>query len=394
MFHLLQKWIPNGQNTSDPAVRQSYGKCCGWMGILANLILFCAKITIGFFSGSVSIQADAVNNLSDAGSALISLMGFKLSSKPADKEHPYGHGRYEYLSGLLVCMLIFVIGFSLLKSSIDKIIHPTVVTFSWISVGILCGSVAMKLFLMLTNHSVGKAIDSQTLIATAQDSRNDVISTLAVLAALLISHFTSVQLDGIIGLLVALFILYSGVGLLKDTLYPLLGAAPDPALVKEIRKEIMSFPGVLGTHDLMIHDYGPGRTFASVHVEMAAEDDPLISHDVIDNIEQHFHTTRNLHLVVHYDPIVTADGAVSDLRYRLAEEVTKIDPALTIHDLRIVPGVTHTNVVFDCLLPPSFPIPESELRQKLQELLRHIDPTYCGVVTFDRDFVGIHHEEE
>ena len=342
---LIRIFIKDYENIKDEKVRTSYGKLAGWVGIFCNIILFVTKFFIGIISGSVSISADAINNLSDASSNIISLLGFKMGSKPADEDHPYGHARYEYLAGLFVALLIMVIGVELMKGSINKIRNPEPVEFSWILVGILLFSILVKTWMLFFNKHIGKTISSKTLIATAADSRNDVITTLAVLIASIVSHFTGLDLDGFMGIAVALFILYSGFGLVKDTLDPLLGRAPDPELVSYIQHKIMGYEGVLGTHDLMVHDYGPGRLFASVHVEMAAEEDVLKSHDIIDNIEKDFFENDNLHMVIHFDPIVTGDEVVGDIRKYLMEKVKQIDSRLSIHDLRMVPGVSHTNVI-------------------------------------------------
>lgn len=387
---LVKTFIRDYAHVQTPAVRTAYGKLSSTVGILCNLLLFLGKILVGTLSSSVSITADAVNNLSDASSSIISLLGFKMGSKPADREHPYGHARYEYLSGLMVALLILVIGVELFQSSLDKILHPSPVAFSWVSVVVLAVSILVKLWMALFNRSMGRAISSQTLEATAADSRNDVISTTAVLAAALLSHFTSWELDGWMGLAVALFILYSGFGLVKDTLDPLLGRAPDPELVQGIQKKILSYPGVLGTHDLMIHDYGPGRQFGSVHVEMAAEEDVLASHDVIDNIERDFLEQEHLNLIVHLDPIVTADSAVSELRSWISQQVRTIHPDLTIHDLRIVPGPTHTNVIFDCVVPYGVGSNE-EIKERISSLVRQQYPTYYCVITIDNSYAALPH---
>ncbi|MBQ9948112.1 MAG: cation transporter, partial [Oscillospiraceae bacterium] len=357
---LVKLFVKNNKDIQNVKVRAAYGKLSGWVGIVCNILLCVGKFLAGFISGSVSITADAANNLSDASSSIINLLGFKLAEQSADDEHPYGHARYEYISGFIIAVLVIVIGFELLKSSIEKVVSPTAVEFSWVSVGVLAASIIVKLWMMLFNKKIGKLINSQSLEATAADSRNDCISTLAVLAAALISHFTSVELDGWMGILVAAFILYSGAGLVKEAMSPLLGKAPDPELVEHIRDKVMSYEGVLGTHDLMVHDYGPGRIFASVHVEMAAEADVLESHDIIDNIERDF-LGEGLNLVVHFDPIVTSDSAVGDTRREIAEIASKIDERLSIHDLRMVPGPTHTNVIFDCVVPHNFSMTDEEL---------------------------------
>ncbi|MBE6598615.1 MAG: cation transporter [Ruminococcaceae bacterium] len=389
---LIRKFVKNKGMTDDPAVRGEYGKLFSVTGILCNVLLFLIKMGAGWLTASVSIMADAVNNLSDATSSIISLFGFKLASRPADEEHPYGHGRYEYLSGLMVSVLILAIGLELLRTGISKTIHPEPVTFGVVPCAILVISIAIKLWMMVFGMKIGNRINSGAITATASDSRNDVISTTAVLAAAVISHFTSLQLDGIIGIGVALFILYSGFCLVKDTLAPLLGKAPDPEMAEKIRQRILSYPGVLGTHDLMIHDYGPGRQFASVHVEMAAEDDVTESHDVIDNIERDF-IADGLNLIVHFDPIITKDDAIYDIRHWLAEEVLKIDRRLTVHDLRIVNGPTHTNLIFDCVVPVGFALTDSEVKKRVSALVKEKYPTYYCVITIDKSYTPIPHTD-
>lgn len=388
---LVKKFIKDYENTQDINVRASYGKLSGKIGILCNVFLFIGKFLAGTVSGSVSITADAVNNLSDAASSIISLIGFKMAEKPADEDHPYGHARYEYLSGLTVAVMIILIGFELFKTGFDKVLHPTAVDFSVISAVVLLISILIKLWMSLFNKSLGKKINSSALEATSADSRNDVISTAAVLSASVISHFLKINLDGYMGIAVAVFILYSGIGLVKDTLDPLLGKAPDPELVDYIQNKILSYDGVLGTHDLMIHDYGPGRKFASVHVEMAAEEDVLKSHDVIDNIERDFLANDSLNIIVHFDPIVTKDAIVNDLRSWLLEQVKSIDNRLSIHDLRVVPGTTHTNLIFDCVMPNSLNLSPSELKLKIRKLINDKYPNYYCVITVDSSYAAMPH---
>lgn len=387
---LIRLFIRDHKNVQDTTVRTSYGKLSGWVGIVCNLLLCAGKFIVGFISGSVSITADAANNLSDASSSIISLFGFKLAEKEADEDHPYGHARYEYISGFIIAVLVLFIGVELLKSSIGKIIEPTTVEFSWVTIGVLAGSILVKLWMMLFNTKIGRLINSQALTATAADSRNDCISTLAVLVAALISHFASVELDGWMGILVAAFILYSGINLVREAMSPLLGKAPEPEMVEDIRRRIMEYDGVLGTHDLMVHDYGPGRVFASVHVEMAAENDVLESHDIIDNIERDFLAT-GLNLVVHFDPIVTSDSAVGDTRHEIAEIVQRIDERLTIHDLRMVPGPTHTNVIFDCVVPHKFSMSEEELTAEISRFVKQAHPDYFCVITVENNYAPIPH---
>lgn len=386
---LVRLFVKNSRDTTDPAVRTAYGNLASWVGIFCNLLLCAGKFLAGTLSGSISIAADAVNNLSDASSSVVSLIGFKLGARPADDEHPYGHARFEYLAGLAVAVMVLVIGVELMKSSVDKILHPAAVTFSWVAMAVLAASIAVKLWMALFNRTLGKRINSGSLIATAADSRNDVLTTSAVLVASLISHFANVELDGWMGAAVALFILYSGVGLIKDTIDPLLGLAPDPELVQRIHDKIMSYPGVLGTHDLMVHDYGPGRQFASVHVELAAEDDVMASHELIDDIERDFLKNDRLPVVIHFDPIVTSDTQVGDMRRWLAEAVKTIDPSLSIHDLRMVPGVNHTNVIFDCVIPPGFAMSSARLKDAIARLVSEKDPSYRCVITVETSFAAV-----
>ena len=386
---LVRLFVKNSRDTTDPAVRTAYGNLASWVGIFCNLLLCAGKFLAGTLSGSISIAADAVNNLSDASSSVVSLIGFKLGARPADDEHPYGHARFEYLAGLAVAVMVLVIGVELLKSSVEKILHPAPVTFSWVAMAVLAVSIAVKLWMSVFNRTVGKRINSGSLIATAADSRNDVLTTSAVLIASLISHFAKVELDGWMGAAVALFILYSGVGLVKDTIDPLLGLAPDPELVQHIHDKIMSYPGVLGTHDLMVHDYGPGRQFASVHVELAAEDDVMASHELIDDIERDFLKNDRLPVVIHFDPIVTSDAQVGDMRHWLAEAVRTIDPSLSIHDLRMVPGVNHTNIIFDCVAPPGFAMSSARLKEAIAQLVSEKDPNYRCVITVETSFAAV-----
>lgn len=387
---LVRHFVRMSEQTDDPAVRMRYGQFAGIVGIICNVMLCLGKGAIGLVSGSVSIVADAVNNLSDAASNIVSLLGFKLASRPADPEHPYGHGRYEYLAGLVVAALVLAIGINLAWSSVQKIIAPSPTEFSGALVAVLVLSIAVKLWMAAFNRSIGRRINSDTLEATAVDSRNDVISTAAVLACACISRATGVDLDGWAGLAVGAFICWSGVGLLRDTVSPLLGQAPSPELVEHIHDKILSYPGVLGTHDLMVHDYGPGRQFASAHVEMAAEADPLESHDLIDNIEQDFKMEDGLIVTLHYDPIVTDDPEVRDMRHWISHAVEEIDPRITVHDLRCVPGPTHTNVIFDCVRPAGSALSADELRERVARLVQGHYPRTIAKITVDESYVSSH----
>lgn len=377
-------WIMTRANGDRTKVGELVGVVC----ITLNVLLCLGKGLVGVLSGSVSIVADALNNLSDASSNIVSVLGFKLASRPADPEHPYGHGRFEYLSGLVVAVLVLLIGVELVKSSVDKIIHPTDVEFSLALVGMLLGSMGIKQWMAHLNRVLGERINSETLLATAQDSKNDVLATGAVLACAIVARVTGVSLDAWAGLAVGLYIGWSGVELIRDTVSPLLGQAPDPELVSHIRSKIMSYPGVLGTHDLMVHDYGPGRQFASAHVEMAAETDPLESHDTLDNIEQAFKDDDGLIVTLHYDPIVTNDPHVVDMRNKIDAMAKSLDGEASIHDLRCVPGPTHTNVIFDCLHPAECELSPGEFKARLGEMVVEQYPDAVPKITVDEDYVS------
>ena len=377
-------WIMTRANGDRTKVGELVGVVC----ITLNVLLCLGKGLVGVLSGSVSIVADALNNLSDASSNIVSVLGFKLASRPADPEHPYGHGRFEYLSGLVVAVLVLLIGVELVKSSVDKIIHPSDVEFSLALVGVLLGSMGIKQWMAYLNRVLGERINSETLLATAQDSKNDVLATGAVLACAIVARVTGVNLDAWAGLAVGLYIGWSGVKLIRDTVSPLLGQAPDPELVSHIRSKIMSYPGVLGTHDLMVHDYGPGRQFASAHVEMAAETDPLESHDTLDNIEQAFKDDDGLIVTLHYDPIVTNDPHVVDMRNKIDAMAKSLDGEASIHDLRCVPGPTHTNVIFDCLHPAECELSPGEFKARLGDMVIEQYPDAVPKITVDEDYVS------
>jgi len=383
---MLINWLEHKTNSA-PDPRSALGRAASITGIAANALLFLVKMLAGGLSGSLAIMADALNNLSDASSSVVSLLGFKLADKPADAEHPYGHGRYEYLSAMMVAVMIVVIGVELVKSSVQKILHPEAVSFSLVSLLILVLSIAGKLWLCAFNRAAGEKTGSAALAAAAQDSRNDVIATAAVLLSALTAKITGVNLDGFMSAGVALFILVSGFNLVRETIDPMLGSMPDRAQVERIREQIMRYPGVLGTHDLLVHDYGPGRQFASVHVEMSAQEDPLVSHDVIDNIERDFYEQEGLHLVVHYDPVATDDLRLPVLRAYIAQLAEDIHPGITIHDLRIVPGVSHTNVVFDCVLPYSMQLDGKQVREAIASQVASRYPNYFCVITTERSYV-------
>jgi cation diffusion facilitator family transporter len=382
-------FIKDSKNYTNSVVRNNYGKFSSIVSIIFNIVLFAFKLIAGVISGSVGIMADAFNNLSDASSSIISFVGFFLSSKPADSEHPYGHGRYEYLSALMVAVLVCAIGIELFTTSLDKIFNPTEVNFSLISWVVLIGSILVKLYMMFFNRKIGKLISSQTLIATSNDSRNDVITTSAVLVSSFIGSITNIQIDGYVGSAVAVFIVVSGLLLVKDTLNPILGSSPTPELVKSIHDKIMSYENIEGTHDLMVHDYGPGKIFASAHVEMNAEIDTIISHDIIDNIENSFKEELGIEIILHYDPIYTDDEKISDLRKFLKDIVTEIDPSFSVHDVRFVEGVTHSNVIFDCVIPPENACKSNDIKRQIIDQVQKVHPDYNCVITIDRSYVEI-----
>ena len=382
-------FIKDSKNYTNSVVRNNYGKFSSIVSIIFNIVLFAFKLIAGVISGSVGIMADAFNNLSDASSSIISFVGFFLSSKPADSEHPYGHGRYEYLSALMVAVLVCAIGIELFTTSLDKIFNPTEVKFSLISWVVLIGSILVKLYMMFFNRKIGKLISSQTLIATSNDSRNDVITTSAVLVSSFIGSITNIQIDGYVGSAVAVFIVVSGLLLVKDTLNPILGSSPTPELVKSIHEKIMSYENIEGTHDLMVHDYGPGKIFASAHVEMNAEIDTIISHDIIDNIENSFKEELGIEIILHYDPIYTDDEKISDLRKFLKDIVTEIDPSFSVHDVRFVEGVTHSNVIFDCVIPPENACKSNDIKRQIIDQVQKVHPDYNCVITIDRSYVEI-----
>ena len=367
--------------------RKRYGNVASVLGILCNVFLCIIKGLAGILSGSVAIIADAANNLSDAGSSVISLIGFAVSDKPADEEHPYGHARFEYLSCLAVAFVIFGIGIALLKSSVEKIIAPEAVEKSFVVFLILIISIIVKLWMSLFYRKVGKMISSSVLMANSKDSFNDVISTGAVFLTTLLYAVTDINLDGYVGLVVALFIMYAGFGVLKETFDNILGTVPDAALVRSITEKLGSYEGVLGIHDLVVHSYGPEKYFASVHVEVPYDVDILLSHDMIDNIEREFRENENINLVIHLDPIVTDDEEVNNLKAKTIEIVKGINSLYGVHDFRMVRGETHSNLIFDVGIPVGDKITEGELKEKISSEVGKIDEKLFCVITVDRNLV-------
>lgn len=387
MIELLARWfIPHRDNTADGAVRRAYGTLCGAVGIGLNVLLFMGKFFAGQLSGSIAVTADAFNNLSDAGSSAVTLLGFRLAGKKPDPDHPFGHGRIEYISGLIVAGLILLMGVELAKSSFDKILHPEEVTFSALAVVILAVSVAVKLYMWHYNRRIGGKIRSAAMEATASDSLSDAAATSAVLLAMLIGRWTGLAVDGYVGMVVALFILFSAYKAAKETLSPLLGQAPDPELVQHIRDIVEEHDTVVGIHDLVVHDYGPGRQMVSLHAEVPASGDILQLHDVIDNIERELHEKLHVQAVIHMDPIVTDDETVDALRRQVAELVRQVEPRMTVHDLRVIRGTTHTNLVFDAVLPLDAAITPAEAGRRIREKVAELDGDYYAVVTVEHSF--------
>ena len=382
---LLRLFVKNSENTQDPGVRSAVGSLSGFVGIVCNLLLFSLKLLVGTLAASVSITADAMNNLSDATSSIVTLLGFKLAGKPADEDHPYGHARFEYLSGLAVAVMIIVIGFELGKSSVEKILNPTAVEFTFATCVVLLGSIAVKLWLAFFNSKLGKMIKASALEATAADSRNDCIATTAVLLAALVEAVTDWQIDGWMGLAVAVFILFSGWNLARETISPLLGEAASQELQEQIVGFIGSNAKVLGYHDLMVHDYGPGQRFASLHVEMDKDEDPLYCHEIIDDLERECFQRYGIHLVIHYDPVVVNDPELDRMRTLVTAILKVKDGRLSIHDFRMVPGSGHTNLIFDVALPSDLRGQEKVLQAALETALNDLgEGTYYTVITFDQ----------
>lgn len=386
---LIRLFIKDYQNLNDPQIRLRYGKMAGIVGIVTNLFLCVIKVIVGLISGSIAIIADGINNLTDTSSSVITLVGFRLSSQPEDEAHPYGHARMEYLAGLIVSVLIIVVGVFLMRSSIDKIIHPVKLVIDNVTLAVLFLSMGVKLWQSLFNTKVGKAIHSVTLTATATDSRNDVITTGVILIGVAIVRFTGIQLDGWLGCFVALFIIWSGIQLIKETSSPLLGEAPDRELIEEIASIARSNPHVLGIHDLAVHNYGPGKIFASIHIEVDADGDLMKSHDMIDNIEYEIRRRLNIHCVAHMDPVRVNDPVVCQVREPIKKVVEQLPGVAEVHDLRVVPGHTHTNIIFDAVLNSDCTLPESEIQQIFEDAIHLINPTYHVSIVFDRAYTRL-----
>ena len=383
---LLRLFAGDCADSSDTAYRMKVGRLSGFVGILSNAVLCVLKLIVGSISGSVSITADAMNNLSDAASSVVTLIGFRLSEMPEDSKHPYGHARFEYLSGLTVAVMILLIGAELFQTSVKKIITPTEVSFTLPVAVVLTGSILVKLWLGAFNSNLGKRIDSAALRATAADSINDTYSTGAVLVAAVVAHYTGWQIDGYIGLLVALFILYSGVTAGMETISPLLGEASNPELCRAIATHLRECPEVLGLHDLLVHDYGPGKRFASIHVEMDSKRDPMETHELIDDLEKTCFEKLKVALVIHYDPIIVGDPETDKIKHEVIELLKAKDSRLSIHDFRMVPGEGHTNIIFDVVLPYDLDGQELEIKRYIEkEMSAKGKGNFYAVIAFDSE---------
>ena len=386
MISLLARLFLKTEGRDEAALRKEYGILCGAVGIALNVLLFAGKFFAGTLSGSIAITADAFNNLSDAGSSFVTLLGFQLAGQKPDSDHPFGHGRIEYLSGLAVSMLILLMGFELAKSSLDKILHPAPVDSSWLVIAILCVSIAVKLYMSFYNRSLGKKLNAPAMLATAADSLSDSVATTAVLIATLVGRFSGLMIDGWCGILVAAFILWSGFNAAKDTINPLLGTPPTHEFVDQIKHLVMAHPAIIGIHDLIVHDYGPGRVMISLHAEVSASDNVLELHDEIDNVESELREKLGCEAVIHMDPIVTDDGITEETRERVAALVHCIDDAINIHDFRMVAGPSHTNVIFDAVVPYGFRLTDSEVEEKIKTAVRTLDGNYFAVVKVERSY--------
>lgn len=388
---LVKTFIKDYQNTSDTDVRTQYGVLSSVVGIICNVLLFAVKLVIGLFMRSLAIMADAFNNLSDAASSVISFVGVKMANKPADKEHPFGHGRIEYISALIVAFLVIEVGFSFFKSSVEKIRNPQEITFQWLPFVFLIVSIMVKLWMSLFNRKLGRRIQSKVMTATAADSLGDVITTSATVVSILICRFTSVNVDAFAGLLVSLAVIWAGISIAKDTLEPLIGQGADPDLYKRITEEIKAYDGIVGTHDLIVHNYGPGRSIASIHAEVPRDVDIEISHEIIDKIEREVGAKLNILLVIHMDPVETRDEQVLATKEKLRNVIAALDPALSFHDFRVVRGKERINLIFDLEIPFSYHQKDCDrIISQIGVLMKQIDPRYACVIDLDKSFVSVH----
>ena len=381
---LCRLFVRDRERVCDAGVRRAYGTLCSVVGVVLNVLLFFGKFVVGTISGSLSIRADAMNNLTDAASQVVSLISFRVAAKPADRDHPYGHARIEYVASMIVAMVIVLIGYQLFRDSIDKLINPVTTEFRWVTVAVLAGSIAVKLWLGLFNRSIGKKLDSEVLRATMTDSLSDAAATSALLAATMIQYFFHVELDGYMGIAVSMLITVAGVRVIWDTKNSILGEAPSPETVESIRGIVMSYPEALGLHDMLVHNYGPGCAVASLHVEVDGSANVFETHDAIDRMEKQLFDEAGIRATIHMDPIVTDDPVVEELRCRVSALICELDGRLTMHDFRMVRGTTHTNLIFDVVAPFEYREKDAQLKQRIDELVKQLDSSYCTVVTVDR----------
>ena len=387
MIKLLAKlFIKNSENVTDQGVRSAYGYLCGAVGIVLNVLLFGGKFMAGTLSGSVAVTADAFNNLSDAGSSLISLIGFRLSSQKPDPHHPFGHGRFEYIASFVISIIIIVMGLELGKSSFDKIINPAQVEYSALTFVILAVSILVKLYMFIYNRGTGKKIDSSTMKATAMDSISDAVSTTAVLVSSVIAYFTDVYVDGWMGLAVAVFILFTGFQSAKETVDSLLGTQPDKEFVDKVAEIVLSHEGIIGIHDMIVHNYGPGREFVSLHAEVPSDGNMVKIHDTIDNIEHDILQEMGCLATIHMDPVDVRDEYTAKVKARVKDIIEKIDPVITFHDFRMVSGPTHTNVIFDIVVPFKYKFSDEEVVKLISDAIHESDENLFAVIEVDKDF--------
>lgn len=388
MVKLLSKiFIKNPENTADPAVRRAYGSLCGALGIALNLLLFACKYIAGLLSGSIAVTADAFNNLSDAGSSVITLVGFKLSGKRPDAEHPFGHGKLEYVSGLAVAGLILIMGFELLTDSVEQILDPQPVKTGLLAAAILAGSVLVKLYMYTYNRTIGKKINSSAMLASSADSLSDSAATAVVLLSMAVAHFADVNIDGWAGLLVACFILFSGIKAAGDTISPLLGKAPEPEFVEQVKNTVLAYPEILDIHDLIVHDYGPGRCIISLHAEVDGSGDIFVLHDAIDSAERQLADELGCLATIHMDPVESDNTAVTQKREELKRLLSELPEIKNVHDFRMVSGPSHTNLIFDVVVPPELSDSDAQVRARVCELVEGRMPGHFAVVNVDRSYV-------
>lgn len=383
---LIRLFVRDSDQVEAPEVRRKYGTLSGVVGICCNAVLFALKLLAGLAAGSISVVADALNNLSDAGSSVVTLVGFRMAGRPSDDEHPFGHGRIEYISGLIVSLIIMLMGVELFQSSVDKILHPEELSFRWITIGVLGFSVLLKLWMAAFHREVGRRLSSSAMKAAAADSFSDVAATAAVAAGMLIFHFFQLNIDGWIGIVVACFILYTGFGTVRDTMNDLLGQAPDAEFVSAIEKKVLSYPEVTGIHDLIVHSYGPGRRIISLHAEVPSDADFQHIHAVIDEIERDLKQSFQCEAVIHMDPTVTDDKRINHLQEQIRGLVTLIDPRLTIHDFRLVDAEKRTTLLFDVVVPHRFRMTDEEVSDAVKRAVQVLDESYDAVITIDKSY--------